>query len=126
MYREQVLKKKGSTRISEQKGRTEASKAGFYNTVAWHRIRDRRAREEPLCRMCLAKGRMVPGRVVDHIIAVEDAPGLALDYDNTQHLCDRCHTSKTMADKKKRVQQARELNGRFLMQKFETTPTPGG
>lgn len=45
--------------------------------------------------VCAAKGLIVPGRVVDHIIPVTgpDDPRF-YDQANHQYLCDRCHNAK--------------------------------
>ena len=65
-------------------------------------------------------------KVVDHVIPVEQAPGLALDYNNTQSLCNFCHNIKTMADARAKKEQDRLKRGKKLMKELETQATPGG
>ena len=68
----------------------------FYNSKAWRDVRELRiGMDRGICQMC---GR--PGNEVDHII--ELTPDniydemIALNLDNLQTLCHRCHTRKTM------------------------------
>ena len=64
------------------------------------RIRGRRGvkhreqvrREEPLCRMCLAKGRVTPTQEIDHIIPLSE--GGTNDRSNLQGLCRDHHLEK--------------------------------
>jgi len=56
------------------------------------RIRAQVLREEPLCRMCLAKGRTTASEEVDHIIPLEDDG--TDDRENLQGLCADCHKVK--------------------------------
>jgi 5-methylcytosine-specific restriction protein A len=39
-----------------------------YGTARWRRIRAMHLAKEPLCRMCLERGRFVSARIADHII----------------------------------------------------------
>ena len=57
---------------------------------AWKRIRDRYAREHPLCEKCLAEGRYTPMKEVHHITPV--ARGGTHDVGNLMSLCQSCHT----------------------------------
>lgn len=43
--------------------------------------------------MCEAQGRIVAATVVDHIVAIADAPHRRLDETNLQALCKPCHDS---------------------------------
>lgn len=123
MFRNEILKPKEKVRHTEQKGRTEASQAGFYNTKAWQKIRDQRRRMNPLCQMCEARGYYNAMKTVDHIITVEEAPHLALDINNTQSLCDFDHNIKTKQDAARKKELNRLKIGKQLMNKYET---PGG
>lgn len=120
MYREHIIKPSQRTRITEQKGRTEASQSGFYTSKEWIMIRNKRRLENPLCQDCERKGMIRPMKVVDHIIAVEERPDLALEYSNTQSLCDFHHTLKTNADKRRKNELKRLESGRKLMREMET------
>lgn len=119
MYREQVLKPQQKERATEKLGRTEASRSGFYSSSSWITIRDLRRANNPLCQHCEAKGIIKTGRIIDHIIPVDEAPHLALDYNNTQHLCFKCNDIKTKADAKRKKEQAKLKVGAKLMEKFE-------
>lgn len=123
MYREQVIKPKERERITEQKGRTEASQSGFYTSKEWIRLRDRRRAESPLCVDCEKKGMIRSMKIVDHILSVEERPDLALEFSNTQSLCDFHHILKTNADKKRKNELRRLEIGKRLMKDLET---PGG
>ena len=60
------------------------------------RMREAVMIDEPLCRNCLANGRVTPTTEVDHIIAIEN--GGTDDRDNLQGLCTECHKDKTNRD----------------------------
>lgn len=120
LYREKIIKPTQRTRITEQRGRTEASQSGFYASSAWIKIRDRRRAENPICQECEKRGIIRPMNIVDHIITVEERPDLALEYDNTQSLCTFDHILKTNADKKRKNEAKRLESGRKLMQELET------
>ena len=120
MYRKKVLKPKERERLSEQKGRTEASQSGFYQTRGWKMLREQRRSANPLCQHCEARGLIRSMTTVDHIISVEERPDLALSFDNTQSLCDFCHNVKTKADEKQKQQRQKLNSGKIMMQKFET------
>lgn len=64
------------------------------NSRRWRSIRATHLSMEPLCRHCLALGRVTPATEVDHINGRADR---AEDYepDNLQSLCERCHSRKT-------------------------------
>lgn len=53
-------------------------------------------REEPLCRMCLAEGRVTAATIADHIIPL--SLGGSSDRDNYQGLDRECHRKKTAAE----------------------------
>lgn len=126
LYREQIIKPKQNQRLTEQKGRTEASRAGFYNTQAWKDLRQRRLIENPLCKRCEQKGKLTAAKIVDHIEPIEIHPELALVYNNTQSLCLFCHTLKTNEDSKQKRQIDKLKQGKALMNKFEQTTYKGG
>lgn len=119
LYREQVIKPKQRQRLTEQSGRTAASRDGFYNTRGWKIIREKRINSNPLCQRCEAAGYYRRAEVVDHIEPVDLAPHLALTYSNTQSLCSRCHSIKTMQDKRKRQELEKQRIGAKLMEDLE-------
>ncbi len=66
-----------------------ADTAKKYGRV-WKRIRDRYAREHPLCERCLAEGRLTLVEEVHHILPVSQ--GGTHDRSNLMSLCQSCHT----------------------------------
>lgn len=63
---------------------------------ALQRIRDRILKRDPLCVMCLAKGRVTESVEIDHIVPVMHG-GMEEDS-NRQGLCKDCHREKTNRD----------------------------
>lgn len=55
--------------------------------------RRRRLALEPLCRDCMAKGKVTASTVPDHIIPL--TKGGSDDDDNIRCLCKACHTART-------------------------------
>jgi 5-methylcytosine-specific restriction protein A len=65
----------------------------FYNSVGWKAMRAAVRREEPLCRLCKAKGIYRPSQEVDHIIPINQRRDLALVRSNLRALCLPCHNA---------------------------------
>ena len=65
----------------------------FYKTVAWHRLRAKQLRREPLCRMCRDDKEIVEAKVVDHIKPHKGDMVLFFDPMNLQSLCVHHHNS---------------------------------
>jgi 5-methylcytosine-specific restriction enzyme A len=65
----------------------------------WRRLRETHLSNNPLCVKCKARGFIVAGTDVDHIIAFDgkDDP-LRLDPTNLQTLCKSCHSKKTIQE----------------------------
>ena len=61
----------------------------------WQRVREAVLREEPLCRFCLAGGRVTPGFAVDHILSIRGRPDLRLTRSNLRTLCESHHNERT-------------------------------
>lgn len=53
--------------------------------------------EEPLCRVCLAEGRVSATAEVDHIVPLSE--GGSGRRDNLQGLCGDCHDAKSKAER---------------------------
>lgn len=60
------------------------------------RFRKRMRARQPLCVMCLAKGRITAGKECDHIIPLSE--GGTNDPSNIQVLCHDCHLEKHGCD----------------------------
>ncbi len=56
---------------------------------AWKRIRDRYAKEHPLCEMCKEDDRLTPIDEVHHILPISQ--GGTHDRSNLMSLCKSCH-----------------------------------
>lgn len=58
--------------------------------------------QEPLCRLCKAKGRTTAATIADHIKPIASG-GAVHDIENLQPVCAPCHERKTLTDQGKRV-----------------------
>lgn len=81
----------------------------FYNSTAWKEVRELRIlKDHGRCQMC---GR--PGNEVDHIIELTpeniNDEMIALNLDNLQTLCHRCHMRKTK-DTQEKIKPKRVLD----------------
>ncbi len=64
----------------------------FYKSKAWLRCRKIVIiRDKYLCQRCLRQGKITKYDVVHHIKERKDYPELALDVNNLECLCHRCH-----------------------------------
>lgn len=69
----------------------------FYKSKAWQKTRDAYAKSVGnLCERCLAHGYYTPGEIVHHKIHITPQtikdPNIALNFDNLQLLCRKCHS----------------------------------
>ena len=69
---------------------------GFYQSYAWTRCRQAYiASSDGLCERCKRKGIINAGRVVHHIIEMDEKtchdPALAFGFDNLELVCQSCH-----------------------------------
>lgn len=72
-------------------------KNSFYASKPWRNLRAFRLLNNPFCQVCEAKGVLyIPANQVDHIKEIEFNPELALEYLNTQSICDNCHSEKNI------------------------------
>ena len=63
----------------------------LYKTQAWKATRRQQLQQEPLCRMCMAEGRVTAATVVDHVTPHKGDRVLFFDAANLQSLCAPCH-----------------------------------
>jgi len=68
------------------------------------RLREQLLRQEPLCRLCLANGRLIPATIADHITPIAQG-GAIHDISNLQPVCAPCHQDKSNADRGFRVRR---------------------
>ena len=76
----------------------------WYKTARWLRIRAAQLLAEPLCRICLALGRVTPATVCDH---VDPHRGDAVRFwgGPFQSLCASCHSSTKQAEEQASLHQ---------------------
>lgn len=75
--------------------RTRASACRRGYDRRWESLRRAFLQSHPVCVHCLADGRVVPAREVDHIVPHRGDETKFWDRDNWQALCKRCHSKKT-------------------------------
>lgn len=73
----------------------------IYKTTRWLNLRKHYVLLQPLCEHCLKYDIITEGKIVDHIIELEDG-GEPFDINNLQHLCHSCHNTKTGQEARKR------------------------
>lgn len=78
----------------------------IYKTQRWVKLRNQYVSFQPLCEHCLGFGIIKDGKIVDHIIELEDG-GEPYEWDNLQHLCHSCHNAKTGREASKRRRKAK-------------------
>lgn len=78
--------------------RPNAEARKWYHLARWRKLRALVLSEQPLCRVCVAHGRVTPSRDVDHITPHQGDVALFWDRDNLQGLCASCHSVKTHAE----------------------------
>lgn len=67
----------------------------FYKCKAWRTVRkEALIRDNYECQRCKKKGKYSPARNVHHKEEVRKRPDLALELDNTESLCIRCHNEE--------------------------------
>lgn len=70
--------------------------------ATWRRLRLVVLAEEPLCRFCQARGRVVPATEVDHIEPIALRPELRLVRANLRATCRPCHSALTASGVQRR------------------------
>ena len=81
-------------------------------SAEWRQIRAQVLAEEPLCRMCKARGLVVAATDVDHIIDSREDFSDDNRRENLQSLCHECHSIKTARDMGKSVTLGCDTAGR--------------
>lgn len=66
----------------------------IYNTRRWRKLSKKQLADEPLCRSCKKKGKVMLATHSDHIISISEG-GEPFEQSNLQSLCIKCHTRKT-------------------------------
>jgi 5-methylcytosine-specific restriction endonuclease McrA len=75
----------------------------FYHSKAWETCRQSYLVTHSLCERCLAKGRIVPAKIVHHKIYLDDRlvndPEIALNHENLEAVCVDCHNKEHFGEK---------------------------
>lgn len=61
----------------------------------WSKVRARYLAENPLCFLCLKRGKTMAATIVDHKVPVAVDPSRRLDADNLRSCCVGCHAEIT-------------------------------
>lgn len=77
---------------------------GWYKLARWLRIRDKQLADEPLCRMCLAEGRVTPATVCDHVEPHRGDP-IKFWAGPFQSLCGSHHSRDKQGEEQASLQQ---------------------
>lgn len=94
-----TIKKLGKPKKTYDCEGRRAERQQIYNTTRWHRLRDAKRMNNPICEECLRK---VPPKVtqateIHHVVSFmsvdeqTERKALAYDYDNLMSLCHECH-----------------------------------
>jgi 5-methylcytosine-specific restriction protein A len=84
------LRKRGILRLrtmTDYRSPEAATYRKWYKGNAWRILREHQLRDEPLCRMCQAEGRVTAANVVDHVRPHKGDRVLFFDPENLQSLC---------------------------------------
>ena len=68
-----------------------------YNTPAWIRLRKVKLAQQPLCEVCMKRGRLVPANTVDHVVSINAGGHPFPTLEGLMSCCTSCHNSKTNA-----------------------------
>lgn len=90
---------------------------GFYRTKLWRETqRAYMCSVDGVCERCLAKGQVVPARVVHHKIHLNSSnvldASIAYGFDNLEALCSDCHNKEHFGESSKRY---RIINGELVL-----------
>ncbi|MFE4038248.1 MULTISPECIES: HNH endonuclease [Priestia] len=71
--------------------RIDKKEQAFYSSISWIKLRNRKKRLNPLCKVCLEEGRLTPVEIVHHLIEVKEDWSKRLSIDNLQLVCKAHH-----------------------------------
>jgi len=77
-------------RRTYQRFRTDKKEQAFYRSARWRKLRVWFLNRNPICNRCQASA-----EEVHHIVELKADPERALDPDNLEALCKRCHSRET-------------------------------
>lgn len=91
--------------LPERDNRLHSRARGYDRT--WERLRRMHLNANPYCVKCEAEGRVVFGRVADHVIPIAVDPTRRLDPSNLQTLCDPHHNRDKQREDKRNAKARR-------------------
>jgi len=112
----------GRKKIFTRYGYTAASRAGFYASTVWRKLRKWHLDQHPLCYYCEKEGIKKGANIVDHIRPIPqdsngyDYPDVSLDPDNLRSCCWKHHSQKTRGKIKKTLPR----QGKALQRQMES------
>jgi 5-methylcytosine-specific restriction protein A len=77
----------------------------FYLSPEWRNLRELKLSMNPICERCIKIDRITPAKEVHHKIDITEDPFKALDINNLESLCKRCHSTHTMKETRKKQKQ---------------------
>ena len=89
--------------------------AEYYNSNAWHSLRDEYYAKHPLCECCLSHGRVTAAEHIHHrrkfLSGITDTERwqLLLDENNLMSVCAKCHTALHIKAKRYNMECVDEL-----------------
>ena len=83
----------------------------LYKTRTWKQLRQAQLQREPLCRMHMETGQVVPGDTVDHVKPHRGDMALFSNPRNLQTLCRQCHSSHKQRQEKRGVLAGADESG---------------
>ena len=97
-------------------------KNSFYASKDWRSMREYKLHINPTCEMCLSLyERIIPATEIDHIVPLWKAPEMALEPNNLQSLCTRCHILKTKTDTSNysKANKKKKIKGSILNKRYD-------
>lgn len=89
--------KKVYKRAKTESKRGNSNHDAVYNSVTWKKLRLEKLKKNPLCEVCLKRGKVESARDVHHITPIGTVESkqakqvLGFDFENLQSLCKQCH-----------------------------------
>jgi 5-methylcytosine-specific restriction endonuclease McrA len=78
-------------RCGAGKRKPERSTKEYGYDHTWRVLSERKRKDDPLCEMCLKQGKAEASTEVHHIVPIDEAPWLRLEWNNLMSVCNECH-----------------------------------
>ena len=91
-----INKKRKASKVRKTPDEERKERHRVYTSASWRKLSDLKRRSDPLCEVCLMRGKVVPGEDVHHLRSFTKMEGnekidAIHDYDNLITLCKACH-----------------------------------